>query len=415
MKKTLVIGAGVSGRAAVHYLLFKGKSVIVVDRDPLKLSQIPPSPRLSWMLEADFNRFDEVEEVVLSSGVRPHHPLAQCFPVLGEAELVLRDCSQRCIGITGTNGKTTVTLMIEHVLNKAGMKACAVGNIGRPLTDYFLSPEEDEILVIELSSYQLETLSAPVFDAAVILNITPDHLDQYASMEDYAAAKLRLQRCMKPERSIVIQEKAALEFGRLFEENDRYSLLEDKKIASLLSLKYRSRHDCENACAAWQMVKGLGVTEAQFLEALTTFVRPAHRIEFVAEIEGVSYFDDSKGTNIDAVVQAVGAMTGSTVLIAGGVDKGSSYTPWIESFGSKVKKILAIGQAASKIQNELASTYEVTVCVSLDDAVMQASQEAVEGDSVLLSPGCASFDMFRDYAHRGEEFKRCVEIVRRKS
>ena len=408
MKKTLVIGLGISGRAAVHYLLSMGRQVVAIDRNPHQLLQLTSIDRCSYCLESDFDPLQEIEEVILSSGVRPNHPFAKIAPTVGEAELCLRRTSQRCIGITGTNGKTTVTSMVAHILNHAGIKARAVGNIGIPLAEYFLSPNSEEVLVVELSSYQLETLTSPIFEAAIILNISADHLDQYNDLEEYARAKCQLQKCMKEGSILTVLEQVKSEFGFL--------LYNEVKVASFLPFSYRhtSKHKHDNIRAAWEMVDPFGITPEQFMTALQTFKTPPHRIEFVAEIEGVFYFDDSKGTNVDAVIQAVSDMQGPTILIAGGVDKGSNYQPWNQSFREKIKKILLIGQAAVKIKNDLLPNYEVVLSSSLEEAVQMAAKEAVEGDCVLLSPGCASFDMFRDYAHRGEEFKRCVRNLRRK-
>lgn len=417
MKKTLVIGLGMSGRAVVHLLLAQKKAVIGLDKNK-ELLNSDPVLRLKEkgvLIVDDLTDLADVNQVILSSGIRPVHPIAQKaldlgIEVLGEAAFCLRFSPQKCIGITGTNGKTTVALMVKHILIESNIPARAVGNIGIPLADYFLSMHDSkEVIVVELSSYQLETLESPIFDTAIILNITPDHLDQYASMSDYIQAKCRLQKCMKPSGIFYVHDHINRDMGAM-----GLSFLEGM-VETFLPVSYRNlgRHDIENAFAAWALVKHFGVTQTQFAKALDTFKKPPHRIEFVKEIEGVSYFDDSKGTNLDAVIRAVNAMNGQVVLIAGGVDKGSSYTQWIEPFKDKVKGILAIGQAAPKIINELEKFFNIERCSTLEEAVKTASQRASQGDCVLLSPGCASFDMFRDYAHRGEEFKRCVENLRR--
>jgi UDP-N-acetylmuramoylalanine--D-glutamate ligase len=319
--------------------------------------------------------------------------------IIGEAELALRSIKQNAVAITGTNGKTTVTLLTEHILKTAGIPARAVGNVGEPLSAMRGKPEE--VLVVELSSFQIETLRARAFDAAVLLNITPDHLDRYSDMRAYARAKCALERCLKEDAPFFVQDGVLQTYGDLFTQLT--------KQMPTLALPDLPRHDRENALAAYALCRRFGVSEADFLRALSIFQKPAHRIEFVSEIDGICYYDDSKGTNIDAVIQAVHAMRGPVILIVGGVDKGASYLPWVENFRGKVKQILALGQAAKKIVEELEPFFALQHVSSLHEAVEQARRVAISGDSVLLSPGCSSYDMFRDYVQRGEEFKRYVK------
>jgi UDP-N-acetylmuramoylalanine--D-glutamate ligase len=438
--RTLVIGLGSSGQAAVRLLLSRGKEVVSVDKNATLLAEDENIERLRrrgvvTLLEAEFTQFADVEQVVLSSGVRPLHPFCSLakereIEVVGEAELALSASQQPCIAITGTNGKTTVTLLVEHLLKKMGLQARVLGNVGDPLAHYFCSPDTREILVVELSSYQLETLRSPVFDVGVILNITPDHLDTYASLDEYAAAKCRLQNLLKPGAPLYINQQITGDFPHLLKKDlfktfgrsagshlwtDHISAKDDEKIAYFIPLRYRDLgvHERENILAAWALTRRFGVTQELFLEALETFEKPPHRIEFVAEIDGVSYFDDSKGTNIDAVIQAVNAMKGDVVLIVGGVDKGSSYLPWAISFQKRIKSLIALGEAAHKIASELSSFYQVEIVASMDEAVICAAERAEKGDSVLLSPGCASFDMFRSYAERGKVFKSKVQSLKK--
>ncbi len=373
----LVLGLGISGKSAVPFLEAKGAKVFVYD------DKEPSGP-------IDFSILDLV---IVSPGIAYTHPyyqkaVEQGIEVIGEAELAFRYINQPCLAITGTNGKTTVTALIEHVLNCCGIKAKALGNIGIPLTSYVPHPEE--ILVVELSSYQLETMTTKVFDAGVILNITPDHLDRYQSMEEYAAAKCRLENCIKPGGTLYIYEEVEKEYKHLLKNYKTYG---------------GHNFEEENIMAARLLCN---VKEEDFLKALATFKKPSHRVEFVKEIQGIRFYDDSKGTNIDAVIKAVNMMKGEVVLIAGGVDKGSSYVPWKKHFFGKVKKIIVIGQAADKIYQELIDDFDVERESSLQNAVERAKAVAARGDSVLLSPGCASFDMFKDYAHRGDQFKKYV-------
>lgn len=436
MKRGLIIGLGISGLAAAELLLRDGYEVVAVDKNCDELScaahrliQLGVSIRKETDL-LDVGLFDIV---VVSPGVHPDHLLYQeadkrGVELIGEAELALRKVRQPCIGITGTNGKTTVTALVEHILRHAGKKARALGNVGKSLAEYFLAPDPEEILVIELSSYQLETLQAPVLDTGVILNITPDHLDRYATMHEYARAKCRLQLCVKLSGSFFVDAKTAQNYKDLLQQervltfgnHEEAHFFTDTKRAikneefpqELYALPpcYHDKgmHESENILAAWLLTRPFDVSVEQFTQAVETFKKPLHRIEHVANINGVDYYDDSKGTNIDAVIKAVNAMPGKIVLLAGGIDKGSSYSSWEIPFLGKVKKIIAFGQAREKIAKEAGTFCQVDVVEDLEHAVQTASRSAQHGECVLLSPGCSSYDMFRDYAHRGEEFQRCV-------
>jgi UDP-N-acetylmuramoylalanine--D-glutamate ligase len=424
---------GKSGQAAYRFLKAKGYTVAGIDSDEKVAANLAKE---GWNV-GTYTNLDHYDTVVVSPGVSPSdkwyaEAVAKKKQILGEAEVAFQESEQTCVAITGTNGKTTVTLLVAHILNECGRKARALGNVGEPLTDYFIHPDPEEIVVAELSSYQLETMGSQVFDAGVILNITPDHLDRYSSMEEYARAKCRLELCMKKPDSLYVNMQILKEYGPMLKSNyrtfgshsgayfwtDKSVVKELEKVEYFLPDEYRSLgvHESENVVAAWAICKELGVGKENFVVALKSFAKPSHRIEFVTDIEGVLYYDDSKGTNIDATIKAVQSMPGPVILIAGGVDKGASYYPWKEVFGKKVKRILALGQAAEKICRELQNDFPVMIVPTLDDAVELASLEAKKGECILLSPGCSSFDMFRDYAHRGEEFKRCVHdlIERRK-
>lgn len=444
-KRVLVIGLGVSGRSAVRFLLRRGASVHAVDgnRDLLQNNlEVRELIGLGVDLAHDLDAIDITvfDLVVVSPGIPHVHPLysraqAEGIEVIGEVELACRFLKGTFLGITGTNGKTTVTLLVEHVLNNSGIPARALGNSGVPLTyenadDIISGKAVNSVIVAELSSFQLETMHSPIIDAAVLLNITPDHLDRYHSMDEYALSKWHIADCLKSHGVFYAEQNCWQEFGHLLKakniklktkiygytsecdlSTDLFHLITNKKIECVLPSRYQAKisHDLENIMAAFALCHYVGVTSEQFFAALATFKKPAHRIEFVRKHNEVSYFDDSKGTNIDAVIRAVSAMQGDIILIAGGVDKGAAYTPWIEVFANRVKMICAIGQAAQKIKQDLAHAVPVELFRSLDDAVDHAARLAEPGDNVLLSPGCSSFDMFRDYAHRGEEFQRIVK------
>lgn len=431
--KSIVLGLGVSGVAAARFLIKQGSLVIGIDERCAHLEMATDSlsslQQIGVHLQSESEPIDwsEIKELIVSPGISPQHPFyveaaKRLIPIRGEAELALSHFNleavavdplfkRKLVAITGTNGKTTVTLLVEHILNHAGISAKALGNVGEALCDYLLSAGMEQVCVVELSSYQLETMRTPVFDAAVLLNITPDHLDRYSSMQEYAKAKCHLESLLLPNAPFFVQKSVALEYPHLLRSPRLFEWDPSETVASLLPIVYknRGRHACENALAAWGICHHLGVSASTFTQGLETFQTPPHRIEWVSEVKGVSYYDDSKGTNIDAVIQAVNSMQSDVVLIVGGVDKGASYLPWKEPFANKVKHLVAIGQAAEKIERELNPYFAITRVDSLEKAVILAADLAKKGDCVLLSPGCSSFDMFRDYAHRGEEFQKHVK------
>lgn len=440
MQKVLVIGLGLSGKAAAEYLLTGGYEVFGFDD---KLSCHNESDiKITLVDKDDLSFLKEFAFVVVSPGVPRNHFLCKkaeelSLEIIGEAELGFRILhknypKQKCIAITGTNGKTTVTLLAEHILRYCGIKARALGNIGTPFTSYLQNVDPEEILVCELSSYQLETMTCPVFDSAVIVNITPDHLDRYATMEEYAKSKTYVHRCLKKEGILFVYENCLRDFPKLFEKMNTitYGVSTSSHFSTDKKFLYRHAnpfcilpesfeklgiHESENALAAWCLVSIFGISPDDFISGLSTFTKPSHRIEFVKTIDEVAYYDDSKGTNVDAVIQAVKAMQGPVVLIAGGVNKGFPFTIWKESFMGKVKYVISIGETAHLISQELGDEFAVSIASSLEEAVEKASSIASKGDCVLLSPGCSSFDMFRDYKHRGQEFKRCVADLENRS
>lgn len=436
-KKWLVVGLGKSGRAAAHYLLSKGCHVVGADDHLAAIESDPSILQLcekGLVLAKSCDRvFQEgIEAVVCSPGVPSDHVLlAQAkslgLEVIGEVELACRQIQACCIGITGTNGKTTTTLLLEHILKQSGIRAKAVGNVGIPLIAE-LEAADHEVFVIELSSYQLETLSSKVLSQALILNITPDHLDRYSGMEGYIRAKFEILGALKEGGSCFIHESVKA----LIPQDISPSLVKTYGTDPSCDLSCRNgafyfqnqapipvpqvfsqwmAHDVENIMAAYATCRALGVSDSAFFQGILTFKKLPHRIEFVRRHAEVDYYNDSKGTNVDAVIRAVEAMPGPVVLIAGGVSKNCSFLTWIEKFSGKVKRIYAIGEAAPLLKNELDSSIPVMIVDDLFAAVMAASTVARKGDVVLLSPGCASTDMFKNYEHRGDEFKRLVNAL----
>lgn len=439
-KHILVLGLGLSGRSAVRFLLRRGALVVGADRNYEALKADKEIVQLlhdGMQLIHDDQpcKLSEFDLVVISPGVSPSHPyLLQALDlgieVIGEVELACRAIKQKCLAVTGTNGKTTVALLVAHVLNQSGIAARALGNVGVSLISAVdeINGDNQEIFVIELSSFQLDTLQSKFIDAGVILNITPDHLDRYITMEAYAKSKIHLFDCLKPSGKLFVEEKCYTGFSNLFghcqffsygyhkecflyTDTRRIYVKDEGSFALPSIIQGKSSHDVENLMAAYALCREVGITAEQFLSALQSFKKPSHRIEFVRTINGVHYIDDSKGTNLDAVVRAADTIDGKIILIAGGVDKGASYTIWLDSLAPKLKSICAIGKAAEKIKSELGQHIHVELFATLDDAVAYSAKVSQAGDTVLLSPGCASYDMFKDYAHRGNEFQRLVRAL----
>lgn len=433
----VILGFGVSGQAIAKFLLKQPHEIFVFDdkiESILKLTEAKKiiDQGITVLKQADLFNLKYCDKTILSPGIPENHPCLLHLQkiseeVVGEMEFALRQFEGRCVGITGTNGKTTVTKQISHILNYNGRKAIACGNVGYTLIDA-VQEFKNDILVIEISSFQLDRLESQKLESAVLLNITPDHLDRYQTFETYAISKAKIRSLIKPQGCFYIHDKTLEDFWVLFEnknvisygfENNAQITLKNGNLIRYgkeeINLAFLTenlvKHDLENLLAAYAICRDLGLSSKQIKEGLETFKKPAHRIEFVKEVKGIRFFDDSKGTNIDAVCQAVNSMNGNILLIAGGVDKGSPYTPWVDIFQGRVKKVFAIGQAAEKIRKDLTPFVQVSIAKNLEEAVYDAFKEADKGENILLSPGCSSYDMFRDYAHRGEEFKRIVNTL----
>lgn len=404
--KTLIIGYGVSGKSAEAFLKSRGKECLIVDKRPLAYPVLSEDISLNWK---------EIELVVKSPGVSLLHPLVvkareKNIPLLGEIELALGELqkkNKKILAVTGSNGKTTTTLLLAHILGERGI---AVGNVGIPLTSEV--ENKADIFVVEISSFQLEELNLiPFFDAAAILNITPNHLDRYPSFEAYAAAKLRLQHCLKPGAPLLVNKEIAPLLPLDPSKNFRTF---QERVECILSLSYRDRilpHDVENFAAAFALAREMGIPESVCKERAQTFIKPPHRIEYVRTVAGVTYVNDSKATSVDAVKKAIAAIQGKIILLAGGVDKGGSYLEWIPFLESKVVGVLAMGEAADRICKEIGKMVLVEKVGSLSEGLKKAQSLAKAGHTILLSPGCASYDQFRDYQHRGEVFKQLVRGI----
>ncbi len=402
--KAIVIGYSVSGKSAAKLLLKKGYAVIVLDRDTAKFSE---EKNIAFFSDEKIPDFQDVEMVVLSSGIKPNHPVCLAakknkVKIISEAELAFKYLKNKAIGITGSNGKTTIVSLLEKVLNENNMKAKALGNIGKSLTSYVEEENEDEILVVELSSFQLKAFKKKVFDAAVITNITPDHLDWHVTFDDYMKAKINMQNCLKKDKKLFVSKELAEEFGKYLKV--KYFIFDDCELEEV------PHEDRQNAKAALCVLKEFGIDKAAFLKSYNSFQKPHHRIELVATINGVSFYNDSKATNPFSVIHAVNNLSGPIILIAGGFDKGLSYKPWCNAFGKKVKSIFLIGDCAKRMKEEL-KDFKAEIVDNLEIATREAFKSAKKDDKILLSPGCSSFDQFKNYEHRGEEFKRIVSFI----
>lgn len=406
-KKVLILGLGKSGQSVAAYLTREGAEVIGVDRQAAELRS-----HLSFSIHEDVV-LEGIDWVVKSPGIPPEHPWVLAaqdhgLEIMGEMALacrLLQERSKTLLAITGSNGKTTTTLLTTHFLRYLGKKAIAVGNVGIPLIS--MIDHDVEIFVVELSSFQLEDLAVPVFDDAIILNITPNHLDRYPSFEAYAAAKMRLQHCLKPEGRLYVSGETRKKFHPLLKE----------KVETIFPLVYRERksrlptHELENIRGAYTLCQKFGISEPLVWEALRTFQRPPHRLEFVRCLRGITFVNDSKATSVDALRKAVEAQSGQVILIVGGVDKGGSYSDLVPVLREKVRRVFTIGEAAERVKRELSPMVSVERVKSLDSAITRAYEIANKGETVLFSPGCSSFDMFQNYEHRGEVFKEIVDLL----
>jgi len=435
-KKVLVIGLGDSGKAACEYLLGLGYSVTGVDsaweREDLRsLPTMTIGPdRAAYCLE-------EYAYIVVSPGISQKHPLyvealKRGIPIFGDTQLIMQKLAQPCIGITGTKGKTTLTLFVEHLLQTASVSACAVGNVGYPFARYVLDKgfSSNEVLVCELSSYQLETLTAKTLDIGVILQITPDHMDRYDTFEHYAETKLKMAHCIKPEGLLIVHSEVALAFSSQLEsclgnvitipslftnpcEDSYLQLTKNREYCDFLGPCLEKMLGVEVLYVAKTIADRLSIKKEHLLEAINTFTKPSHRLEWVADIETIRFVNDSKATNVESVIYAVKALRGDLLLIVGGRDKNLDFGPWKKSFANRVRKLFIIGEAATKIYNVMHEACDVELCKDLEEATRKAFFSAKKQESIVLSPGCASFDHYKNYAHRGESFKEIVQALKK--
>jgi UDP-N-acetylmuramoylalanine--D-glutamate ligase len=427
--RVVVVGMARSGVAAVRLLLDRGAIVRAVDEKPM-------GEVLGITVELQTEAaFRDADLVVLSPGVPADLDLlrdvrARGVAVIGDLELAAPYLEGKTIGITGSNGKTTTTALTGHILQQAGIACQVGGNIGTPPASMVETSRPEQWNVLELSSFQLETIQTFRAAVGVCLNVTPDHLDRHHSFENYAAAKGRLFDTQHAGDFAVLNadDPSCVAYASRTPGNVQWFSLErpfapgawlENEVVRLdgdllLETKHiplRGRHNVENTMAAALASRLAGASLPQIAEAVRTFPGVEHRLELVREIDGVEYFNDSKATNTDATLKAIAAFSGGLWIILGGKDKDSDYTVLREPLRSKARAALLIGSAAKKIAAQLGDTVPTLHCGTLAAALEEAHEQAQPGETVLLAPACASFDQFDNYEHRGRVFKELVKAL----
>ncbi len=434
-KKVTIVGLARSGAAAARALNALGAIVTVTDKKPLdQLAALTASLGSGIAVEAGGHPeriFVEADLIVLSPGVPKIAPVLQAkrhgVKVISELELAWLLSDAPYVGITGTNGKSTVTTLVGLMLAKAKKNVLVAGNIGNALTEDVTHLTGKDWIVAELSSFQLEDIETFRPRIATILNVTQDHLDRYHGLQEYGEAKARIFMNQQQEDFLVLNfddpivksftrrtSATVIPFSRQLRFNpgacvlDGHLMFNGRRIVAVDELKISGVHNIENALAATALSILAGADVRSVAAVLRTFPGLEHRLEFVRTKDGVNYINDSKGTNVGAVIKSVEGFTRPVILIAGGLDKGSDFSPLYDLFKRKVKLLILIGKAADKMAKVLGRATETVLAQSLQEAVGLASTRAGHGDVVLLSPACASFDMFRDFEDRGRQFKDAV-------
>lgn len=434
----LIIGLGKTGLASARYLSQQGTSFAVID------DRTEP-PMLQKFLQ-EFSKddlylgsFDEqllcdVSEVIISPGVSLQEPAIQTAmnngtTFISDVEVFCREVKAPIIAVTGSNGKSTVVTLLAKVIQQAGMTVGLGGNIGTPVLELIREPEPD-FYVLELSSFQLETVHSLNARASVVLNISEDHMDRYPGLEEYALAKSRVYigdgvMVLNRDDPLVMNNRQSdrntISFGSDIPDVEQYGIMiqDDKQLLlkgkrQLLhvdEMKIKGQHNYLNALVVLALAEAIEIPEASVIESLKQFRGLPHRCEWVANIQGVDWYNDSKGTNVGATVAAINGLAGkdNTILIAGGVGKGADFSPLAEVLHEKVKTVIVFGADADQIHRALKGHVEIIYASNLSTAVIVADKLSRADDLVLFSPACASFDMFENYEQRGDAF---VEYVK---
>jgi UDP-N-acetylmuramoylalanine--D-glutamate ligase len=442
----LIAGAARSGLASAEFLLARGARVVLTDLKSQNelassLAALQNLARSSGELVLELGghkpeSFRRCDLVILSPGVPQSLLLFEIsrqagIPIIAEVELAFRHLQGRILGITGSNGKTTTTTLVAELLRGAGLRGYAAGNIGKPLISFAATSTPDDVYAVELSSFQLETIDRFRPCVGAILNLTPDHMDRYRDFDGYAGAKRRIFMNQTAADFAVLNAgdprtaeiagqvvSAVVLFSRLgevpngaFVKAGRVVYRDHRGLIDLFPadmIQLKGSHNLENVLAASAISLLAGAEPGRLAGVVRGFAGVEHRLEWVAEMHGVQYFNDSKATNVDATIKSLEAFPGHILLIAGGRDKGGDFSPLRALAAQRVKHLIVIGEAAGKIRDALSDVVETSGAASLQEAVLSASRNAAPGDIVLLAPACASFDMFQNYEHRGRVFKDAV-------
>jgi UDP-N-acetylmuramoylalanine--D-glutamate ligase len=434
--RALVLGLGRTGLSAARYLDRKGLTVRVADTraNPPGADALGADVPAAELRTGAFNPslLDDVAQVVISPGLSlqeavVHEALERGLPVVGDIELFAREARVPVAAITGTNGKSTVTTLVAELANAGGRRAMAGGNLGEPALD-LLQHSTPDLYVLELSSFQLETTRSLRTVTSTVLNVTPDHMDRYPSLEAYGAAKAHIfdgcsvavinaddpvvRGMPRPGQSVVSFSLESHDADYTLERLPAPMIVRrGEPLLPLAAMRLQGLHNAANAMAALAMAEALGLPLAPALEALCAFAGLPHRSQWVADVRGVHYVNDSKGTNVGATLAAVRGLAGPLVVIAGGDGKNQDFSELRDAFRGKVRHVVLIGRDAPALAATLAGVCVTERASDMPAAVRAAQAAAQPGDTVLLSPACASLDMFRDYSHRGDEFTATVRSL----
>lgn len=435
---TLVVGLGQTGLACARFLAAHGEAFAVADSrshppgiDELR-HELPEVPVYLGPFKREL--FAAASRLLLSPGIAPQEPViadavAQGVELLGDIELFARFAAAPVVGITGSNGKSTVTALLGEMARNAGRRVLVGGNIGTPVLELLAQPAPD-LYVLELSSFQLEVTTSLRCLAAVVLNVSEDHLDRHHTLANYAAIKSRIYHgtgvmvintddplvaaMAEAGRELVrfslSRTPQANDFGLLMYEGQTWLARGESPLMPAAEVRIPGRHNLANALAALALGEACGLPMTAMLQTLREFPGLPHRCQWVAEIDGVNYYEDSKGTNVGATLAALEGMPGEkVVLIAGGQGKGQDFSPLRDAVANRARAIVLMGEDAALLAKALEGAAELKQVATIEDAVAKAAALARPGDSVLLSPACASFDMFRNYVERGEKFVAAVK------
>jgi UDP-N-acetylmuramoylalanine--D-glutamate ligase len=441
----VIVGIGATGLSCLEFLQQQGYTHLAImdsRENPPALSEIQKKfPQIPVHLGGfDAELLLQAKTVIVSPGVSLQEAALQKviqagIPVIGDIELFVHYAKAPIVAITGSNGKSTVTTMVGDMAKAAGLKVAVGGNLGTPALQ--LLAQDRELYVLELSSFQLETTYSLKAKAAVVLNISEDHMDRYASIKDYLAAKQRIYqnssiaivnrdapecwqgRGIIPEQSQVISfglsQPQKGEWGVRLQNNQEWIYFGEEKLLSRDELKIKGRHQLANALAAFALGNAIGLSFKTMVSALKNFEGLAHRCQWVRELDQVNWYNDSKATNVSAAqaaIEGLGAtLTGQLVVIAGGMGKNADFTPLRKSLSQYVSHLVLLGQDAIPMAKALDGSTQIHLVPSLEGAITKARELATPGDAVILAPACASYDMFRNFEHRGEAFTAVVRAL----